>query len=211
MSKKPRPSPRRAAKAPRSRVPSGERRRQLLDVAAQLLTEEGVDSVQITTVAARAAVSRPLVYRLFPTRRALVLALLEDFAEALSARFHQTLVVVLPGTLEEITGAFVESCCQTIDERGAGPWRLLDARSVDREVADLGHAILSRLLAPWHARIADLTGLSPRRAALLARVIVAAGRAVLDGWLDESVGRAEAVRDTTRVVSALLREFAGRP
>jgi AcrR family transcriptional regulator len=192
-------------------VSADARRRQLLAVASRLLTAEGVDSVQITTVAARAGVSRPLVYRLFPTRRGLVLALLEDFAEALTDRFQRALLAVLPGTLEEITAAFIEAACQTIEERGAGPWRLLDARGADREVADLGQAILARLLSPWHARIAELTGLPPRRAVLLAQVIAAAGRAVLDAWLDGTLSRADAARDTTRAVAALLREFAEPP
>lgn len=196
-----------ARSTPKPRLRAPERRRQILDVANALLTESGIDSVQITTVASRARVSRPLVYRLFPTRQALIVALLEEFAATLDAKFRQTLVERLPESTEEITRMFIGACCDAIEERGAGAWRLLDARDAEADVAVLGRSILARLIAPWHPKIAELTGLSKRRAAVLAQVITSAGRAMLEGWLDGEVGRAEALRDTTRTVSALLREF----
>jgi AcrR family transcriptional regulator len=190
------------------RMAPSERRRQILDEAARLLDEHGVDSVQITTVAERAQVSRPLVYRLFPTRRALVAALLEDFVEALDERFRRAVVRSLPGSLEEVVGAFVEACCDAIEERGAGPWRLLDARGLDAELTRAGQEALGRLLEPWTAQIGQLTRLGERRARTLVRVVVAAGRATLEGWLEGGVSRKQAIRDTTRVVTALLAEFA---
>ncbi len=79
-------------KAPIGRIPKEDRRKQLLSVAAQILTEQGVEQVQITEVAERAKVSRPLVYRLFPTRKALVIALLHDFATRLGERFQAALL-----------------------------------------------------------------------------------------------------------------------
>ncbi len=192
----------------RKRTPPDERRRQVLDVAARLLDEHGVDAVQITAVAEGAGVSRPLVYRLFPTRRALVVALIDDFVAALDARFQRAVMRALPASLPEIVAVFVEACCDAIEERGAGAWRLLDARGVDPELTRAGHRMLVRLLDPWQARITELTGLSPRRAHALGLVVAAAGRAMLEGFIDGSVGRKEAIRDTTRVVSALLGEFA---
>ncbi len=203
----PRPKKPAARVARKPRVPALERRRQILDVANGLLSERGIDSVQITTVASHARVSRPLVYRLFPTRQALIVALLEDFASILSAKFRQTLVERLPDSVEAITRLFIEACCDAIEERGAGAWRLLDARDTEADVAVLGRSILARLMAPWHPKIAEFTGLSKRRATILAHVITSAGRAMLEGWIDGHVSRAEALRDTTRTVSALLREF----
>jgi AcrR family transcriptional regulator len=192
----------------KKRTPPAERRRQLLDAANRLLDRRGVDSVQITAVAEASGVSRPLVYRIFPTRRALIVALLEEFVAALDARFQRAVLRALPGSLPEIVTAFVEACCEAIEERGAGAWRLLDARGVDPELTRAGHKILLGLLEPWYPRITELTGLSAKRTNALALVVVAAGRAMLEGWLDKTVGRKEAIRDTTRVVSALLAEFS---
>ncbi len=188
------------------RIPKDARRRQLLDVAAEILTAQGIEHVQITEVAERAGVSRPLVYRLFPTRRALVQALLQDFATRLSQRFQAALLATWPGTLEEITQAFVDASCAAIEEQGAGPWLLLDARA-DPELGRVGQTVLGDLLKPWRRRLAELTGLPPRRTANVMWVVVAAGRAALDGWIVGSIGRQAAVEDATRAVSALLQAF----
>jgi AcrR family transcriptional regulator len=196
---------------PAGRVPPDARRRQLLDEAARILTEQGIEHLQITELAERAGVSRPLVYRQFPSRRALVRALLDDFIALVDERFHRALMRALPGTVESITTAFVEASCDAIEQRGAGPWQLLDARGADPEIARVGREIFARLLDPWQAQLAAFLGATPRRASSLLWVIVAAGRAALDGWIDGGLTRAEAVRDATRAVSALLVAFTALP
>jgi AcrR family transcriptional regulator len=190
------------------RIPTADRRQQILEVAGRLLEERGVDGVEISTVARRARVSRPLVYRLFPTRDALVAALLDDFVAALDRRFRDALVASLSRPLGSVVIAFVEACCETIEERGAGPWRLLDARGVDVALTRAGADALGRLVDPWLERIRELTGMAPRRARSLVGVVVAAGRAMLEGWLEGSLSRKQAVADTARVVTVLLAEFA---
>src|SRR5262249_56592749 len=110
----PPPRPRRPASSPRPGPPArrrlapGDRRRDLLRVAALLLTEHGVDSVQIAEVATASGVSRQLVYRFFPSRRALIKAILEDFADALTREFGRHALDRLPANLEEATRVFVE-------------------------------------------------------------------------------------------------------
>ena len=178
-----------------------------MDVAARILTAHGVEQVQITEVAEQAGVSRPLVYRLFPTRQQLVEALLQDFATRLGERFHAALLASLPGSLEEMTRAFVEASCAAIVEGGAGPWLLLDARA-DAELGRIGHTILADLLKPWQHRLAELTGLPPRRTQNVLWTVVAAGRAALDGWIMGRISRRDAIADATRAVSVLLQAFA---
>ena len=216
---KTKPSPR-AKRAPSERagspvarrVPADARRRQLLDQSARILTEEGLDRLEITLIAERAEVSRPLVYRLFPTRNAVVRALLDEFTAVISERFQRALIRALPGTIESITTLFVEACCDAIEEKGAGPWLLLlDARGADPEVARIGREALSQLLGPWEEQLATFTGSPPRRAANHLWVIVAAGRAAISGWIDGSMTRAEAVSDATRAVSALVAAFQAQP
>lgn len=206
-----RSAPRKALSRGRGRVPPDARRRQLLDEAARILTEQGVEHLQITEIASRLGVSRPLVYRLFPTRQALVRAVLEDFAALVNEHFHRALRHALPGTMESITTAFVEASCDAIEQRGAGPWLLLDARGADPELARIGRAIFARLLDPWQDQLAGAIGTTPKRAASLLWVIVAAGRAALDGWIDGGLDRAQAVRDAATAVSALMMAFTTMP
>jgi AcrR family transcriptional regulator len=190
------------------RVPAGARRRQLLAEAATLLTEQGVERVQITEVAERAGVSRPLVYRLFPTRQALVRAVLEDFAAFISQRFGQARERFDSHDVHALATAFVEASCEAIEQKGAGPWLLLDPRGADPEIGRLGRAIFIELLDPWQRQLGTFLGVPQRRASHLLWIIVAAGRACLSGWIEGTVTRTQAVNDTTRVVTALLAAFA---
>lgn len=187
------------------------RRRQLLDDASRILTEEGLEKLQVSALAERAGVSRPLVYRAFPTRHALFRAILEDFTDAIDRRFHSALLHALPkGGIEAIAKAFIEASCDVIEEKGAGPWLLLDAPAADPELARIGWETFTKLLGPWQHQLSVFTGSNARRAANDLRVIVAAGRAALFGWIDGSISRAEAVEDAARSVTALLAAFAAR-
>ena len=69
--------------------------------------------------------------------------------------------------------------------------------------------ISERLMAPWQARIAERMRMSPRDAATVARMVVAASRAVLELWCAGVLTREQAVHDTARGVSALLEAFSG--
>ena len=159
-----------------------------------------------------AGVSRPLVYRAFPTRHALVRAILEDFTSAIGRRFHRALLHALPkGGIDAIAMAFIEASCDVIEEKGAGPWLLLDAPASDPELARIGWETFTTLLGPWQHQLAGFTGTNAKRAANDLRIIVAAGRAALFGWIDGSIPRADAVADATRAVTALLAAFQSRP
>ena len=190
------------------RLSPDERRRQLLRAAGEVMTARGVDAVQFAEVATAAGVTRQLVYRFFPSRQALIMGVLEDLADDLTRRFGESAAHTIPGSLEAGARLFVDAVCDTIEAKGAGPWHLLDSRGPDPEVARLGRRILDRLVAPWELHIATATGVSEAEAAILARMIVAAGRAVLEQWYDGSLTREEAVRMSTRGVSALLQAFA---
>jgi len=193
------------------RLAPAERRRDLVRMAGMLITTHGVDGVQFAEVAAAAGVTRPLVYRFFPNRRALIIAVLQDYASELTERFGRGAMRRIPGSNAEVAQVFVEAVCDTIEQRGAGPWHLLDSKGPDPEVARHGQEIMDRLMAPWRRRLAEAAGVSEREAATLARMIVAAGRAVLDLWCAGRLSRREAVRDATRGVTALVEGFvAGR-
>ncbi|NUP09191.1 MAG: TetR/AcrR family transcriptional regulator [Polyangiaceae bacterium] len=193
----------------RTSRPSSERRRkELVEHAARILNERGIEELHVTALAQSAGVSRPLVYRVFPTREALFRAVLEDFAADVGVRFHAALVRALPGTLESLTRAFIEASCDAIEAKGAGPWALIDPRGVTPELARISTEIFSRMLDPWRDKLAEFTGDSKRRAANHLGIIVAAGRAALAGWLDGAISRAEAVADATNAVAGLMNAFA---
>jgi AcrR family transcriptional regulator len=62
---------------PGARLSAAQRREQFLDVAAQLVVEQGADAVTMEAVAARAGVSKALSYRYFDNAGALLVALFD--------------------------------------------------------------------------------------------------------------------------------------
>lgn len=197
-----------AATAAKERLTPEARRRQLLDVASTIVTEQGVEHLEIRALAKRAGVTRPVVYRYFPTRQALVLALLEDFADAIELAYRTAMLASLGRPLDEIARAFATASCEVIEARGAGPWHLLALRGGDREVAEVGRAMQERLFMPWLDRIAEVTTLSKPDLRVVGPIIDAAGRAALDAWIDGRVAKKRAIDHSARAVTALLREYA---
>ncbi len=62
---------------PGARLTAAQRKQQFLDVAAQIVVEQGADAVTMEAVAARAGVSKALSYRYFSNAGALLLELFE--------------------------------------------------------------------------------------------------------------------------------------
>ncbi len=205
--------PKRAAKSLkpgtlRARPSSELRRGQLVAHASRILNESGLEALHVTALAQRAGVSRPLVYRVFPTREALFRAVLEDFAADVGARFQLALVRAFPGTAASLTRSFIEASCDAIEAKGAVPWALLDPRGISPELARISSEIFFKLLDPWREKLAEFLGVPPQRAANHLGIIVAAGRAALAGWLDGALTREEAVLDATHAVAGLMTAFA---
>lgn len=188
-----------------------DRRRQLLRTAAELLRREGIDGLELTRLAAEAGVSRPIVYRFFESRQALIVGLLEDLEAELGVRFAQVTARQLPAAVEDATRLFVDAACDVIEAKGVGTWELLGSKGPDPAVARLARKIHERLLAPWYLPVAAATGLDAREAETLSRMLVAAARSVLEEWYTGAISREDAVRHATRGVSGLLAAFSARP
>ncbi|MFC0004711.1 TetR/AcrR family transcriptional regulator [Micromonospora siamensis] len=103
---------------PRVRMSAGQRREQLISIARQLFAERGFDATSIEEVAARARVSKPVVYEHFGGKEGLyavvvdreVRALLDRIATALTAGHPRELLeqaaTALLGYIEEETSGF---------------------------------------------------------------------------------------------------------
>src|SRR5436305_7959052 len=111
-----------AAKPKRRRMAPHERRSDLLAAAAKLLSRGGVEALEFTAIAAAAGVTRPVVYKFFPTRTALVEAILDDFEHELARRFLAAAAGTMPSSLEGATQMFIDAICETIEAKGAGAW-----------------------------------------------------------------------------------------
>lgn len=140
---------------------SRERVEQVLDAAAGLIGQVGVDAMTMSDLATAADVSLPSIYRYFPSKQAIVQVLFERYAE----RVRDELVAAI-----EVDGG---------EEAGGSDTRAAVGRAMQR------YWRLYRddraLAAVWSAAVADpdLVALdvadSRRNGALLAEVLAGAG------------------------------------
>ena len=174
----------------RTRLAPDDRRQQLVETAAAILGSEGVEQVRVPRVADEAGVSRPVVYRFFPNRHALILAVLEDFRAELESRLP-TSTKTPPDDLFREVRVFVDAACGAIEAKGPGAWYLMGSNGLDPELNELG----------------ELTGVSPREAKIIAKMVVAAARAVIELWIAGQLDREELLLLLSRGISGVLTEF----
>jgi AcrR family transcriptional regulator len=203
-------------KTPRLWAP--ERRQQLVQVTAEIIAREGVDRVRIPEVAAAAGVTRPVVYKFFPNRQALVVAVLEDFTDALRAGLRERLVATPPAgpdrnadDFRHTVRTFVEVVFDLIDEKTAGGWYLFGTVAPFPEIEDTIADVRRRMIEPWYRTIADVTGAPHETSQVLAQMLVAISRATVQQWIDGLATREASLDALMRGTSALIAEFTVSP
>lgn len=193
----------------RRRLSPEHRRRQLLTVAYQLLDELGPQGVKISEVAARAGVSRPLVYRFYANRTELLVAVLDDFEDALSTRFRGLVRDQEISTdAYEVAALFVHGCCDLIEERGGGVWDLLMSRSADRDVVEFADTVLQRIIEPWHAPLEAFCGQGATPTQVIADMVIRAGDVAINHWVSGHITREVAVDACVTSIAGMLIAFA---
>lgn len=115
----PQPNTRALDQARRTRTtkPPAQRRREILEAAAQLFREHGYEATTVQAIASRADVAGGTVYLYFPSKEAIFSALVEDFEAGLVDRFGATAERVLA---EEDASGNIVSYEEVVD-------RLIDA------------------------------------------------------------------------------------
>jgi len=134
-----------------SRLTAAQRKQQFLDVAAQIVVEQGADTVTMEAVAARAGVSKALSYRYFSNAGSLLLELFEREVVELDRQIR--VAVELADTFEDKIRATFQGWGNEMNDKGrllgrlwqvsvsAGP--LLEARRRrDREVYEFWGSLI---------------------------------------------------------------------
>src|SRR5581483_2609853 len=73
----------------RERLPARGRRRRILDAGLAVVARHGYAALTTARLAQMAGVTEPILYRHFPSKRALLRALLDDVISRMMAAFHQ--------------------------------------------------------------------------------------------------------------------------
>lgn len=113
--------------APRRRLSRDDRLRQLLDVAWQLVREEGTEALTLGRLAELAGVTKPVVYDHFGTRAGLLAALYKDFDDRQNLLFDAAIEASEP-TLDHRAGVIAASYVDCV---------LLQGREIPGVIASL--------------------------------------------------------------------------
>lgn len=104
-------------KFPRKRMSREDRRRQLLDVAWQLLRQEGSDALSLGRLAEQAGVTKPVVYDHFETRLGLLAALYGEYDTRQTAML-ETALATCQATLDSRAGVIAEAYVDCVMTQG---------------------------------------------------------------------------------------------
>ncbi|CAM4084194.1 putative transcriptional regulator, TetR family [Pseudomonas reidholzensis] len=102
---------------PRKRLSREERRRQLLDMAWQMVREEGTDALSLGRLAEQAGVTKPVVYDHFETRMGLLVALYQEY-DARQTAMLDTALACAEATLESRARVIAEAYVDCVMTQG---------------------------------------------------------------------------------------------
>jgi AcrR family transcriptional regulator len=180
-------TPRPAGKGGRVRMSSAQRREQLIMIGRQLFAERGFDATSIEEVAARAKVSKPVVYEHFGGKEGLYAMVVDREVRSLLERIGTALTAGHPRELLEQAAL---ALLDYIEEENDG-FRVLvreapvaSTGSFSSILNDVAHRVEHILGAEFKVR-----GYDPKLAELYSLALVGMVGLVGRGWLDVRMPR----------------------
>ncbi len=140
------------APAPKKGLPAAERRQTLLDAAWDLLAEGGPKLVTIDSVVQRLGISRPIFYRHFRDRAALLVALYDRYAEELVGH-QEAFLLVDEGPIDELLALSVTDYLDLVGAKGVLVRPLIEAAGDDPRMEAARGRLRERLFVLWQHAI----------------------------------------------------------
>jgi AcrR family transcriptional regulator len=188
-----------------ARLPRSERREHLLDVAAQLILDKGIEAVTMEGVAAAAGVSKGLGYAYFANSSTLLRALLEREVTNLNARITEAMAGA--DDLEDRLRATVHAWFDHIEAHGVLMGRLLEATRNDGPHVEARNAY-NRLNEKWWADLAERELGIPNHLGQIATAILLAGlQGVVRRWSECNDSREDLEDVFVRVAMGGMRNL----
>jgi AcrR family transcriptional regulator len=156
---------------PRVRMTGAQRRRQLLDIGRELFAQRGFEATSVEELAARADVSKPVVYEHFGGKEGLYGAVVEREMPGHPRRMLESAALVLLDYIEEETDGF-----RVLTRDAPGTSGSASFSSLIGELARKVEHILGREF--------DARGYDPRLAQLYSQALVGMVALVGQWWLD---------------------------
>jgi AcrR family transcriptional regulator len=168
---------------------AADRRQAILAAALDVFAEGSYHEIPLERVAARAGISKALIYEHFPSKRDLHRALLESYFGDLLARVVAAIGDAEPG--EARLRAGLDAFLGFVEER-RGAWRMLVLNVSDPVIAERMEQLRERVAVLITARMVEegppgelVEGLDREQAiAMVAQQIVGAGQSLANWWVE---------------------------
>lgn len=154
------------------------RRAQVLEVARQLFARQGYHQVSMDDIAEAAGVSKPVLYRHFPSKLELYVAVVDERAQTLLAAVQEALAEVREGAHPRVvSAAIVRAYLEFADAAGQSASLLFESDAtrddvVGARLVDTTTQIAGRIAAV----LTDLGPMDPAEAMLTAHALVATSK-----------------------------------
>ena len=184
----------------------GERRRgQLIRIAAHVIETEGIDGLRMPRVAELAGCARSLVYRYFPSREDLFVAVIAEFYERLEERLDPAAqrAGMRLLTHRDLARPLLESIWDVVAEIGAGGLILYASPRAGVELGEALAEAAARFDARWVAPLQE-AGLTEVGASLVLRAALGLQIELLERHRRGEVSRDEAIDLGQRALAGLI-------
>ena len=181
------------------------RREQLVRAAAFVIETEGIDAMRMPRVAEVARCARSLVYRYFPRREDLFVAVISEFYEKLEARVGPELQAAGMRALDDLSRArpLLEAIWDVVAEIGAAGLVLYASPRLGVELNERLGEVSARMEHAWIGPLRD-AGLGEIEASLVFRSAVATLTELLDRNRKGELSRDRALALGHRALAALV-------
>lgn len=173
------------------RLSREQRREQLLDVCADLIAEEGIESVTMEAVAERADVSKGLGYAYFDNRDDMLEALFDREMAVLDAAVAAELITAK--TFEEQIRCVLETWLDTVAERGPVIHAMLASNPGHSPLDAHRRSRLGNVIAFFADLVRSEYDITPVRAEVAASILLAGSVGVIDEWQTRNRSRSRTV------------------
>lgn len=199
-----------------SEAPGERRRRQFIEIARQLIVEEGVEAVRVPRVAEIAGCGRTLFYRYFPRREDLLMAVLTEYYELMAALSPELIDEGMRGFVENEDRSFPEASRKLmqivwdgLDITGPAGLILRSTPNLSQELKDHAKTFREQFDERWYRPLRSI-GMSK----LEADVAIEAGLYLLNTLYSRvragEVDRQEAIDVWMRTLSTVTRGLSSK-
>ncbi|MGY2398365.1 TetR/AcrR family transcriptional regulator [Pseudomonas sp. SDO5271_S396] len=193
--------------APRRRLPREERLRQLLEVAWQLVRDEGTEALTLGRLAELAGVTKPVVYDHFVTRAGLLAALYVDFDGRQDQVFSQA-IEASNATLEDRAWVIASSYVDCVLLQGREIPGVIAALSSSPQLETLKRQYEAVFLDKCRAALAPFAPDGTLAQAGL-RAMLGAAEALSHAAASGEISREDAQQELLATILAMVRRSRG--